>query len=243
VSISRDRIEDIAKSYGVWGTSSPLRPNVTYDFGAESIAVRYTTAGNVYAAWHRRADGTSRMIYGGVAAIVERMVEVGDRAAAGQSEPTSLPEKITRDEVARLFGVPPELLAERGTDAFDEIDRADQAAADFERDPQRRGSIGPAHKCPNYSVGIPPRCPDCGRPTPPERISAAGERRPVYAGRPVMPLITVDVIGPSDAPQFELGRWDQAEQAHVHLATLSNSELADLIYEGASALSRTRTTD
>lgn len=27
------------------------------------------------------------------------------------------------------------------------------------------------HKCPNYSIGIPPRCPACGAPTTPERAS------------------------------------------------------------------------
>jgi hypothetical protein len=42
------------------------------------------------------------------------------------------------------------------------------------------------HKCPNYSIGIPPRCPDCGEPTPPERLAArlSEQRAAIMAGRP-----------------------------------------------------------
>jgi hypothetical protein len=92
---------------------------------------------------------------------------------------------------------------ERGVDAFDEIERSDAAAEQFERDPQNRGSIGPRI---------------------PSRAEVKGPRESFQVGP-----VTVDVLGPWDSPSVEVGTWDTDEGTFVHALTLSREE-ADALH-------------
>jgi hypothetical protein len=128
----------------------------------------------------------------------------------------------------RVERLAPASAPDRGSDAFDEIDRSDAAAADFERSRFRTGygdsRVGPTWR----DVGtLPGDGGDSG---------AAQRQEPVYGVHAAPGLMSVDVHGPAGQPVFELGRWDADETAHVHLASLNGMEAADLYRALAHAL-------
>jgi hypothetical protein len=139
VSTSRELINREAQRASVLIESATMSRLTTYTVGPESIAVRFTKAGAIWSAWHRRPDGSSRAIHGGVGAVLGALFGMLERQA-GITPPLSQPpaEHFTTDPEAIAYEravdeLAPASAPERGADAFEEVERSDQAAAEFER--------------------------------------------------------------------------------------------------------------
>jgi hypothetical protein len=226
VSTSRELINREAQRASVLIESATMSRLTTYTVGPESIAVRFTKAGAIWSAWHRRPDGSSRAIHGGVGAVLGVLFTMlehhpdpyVDTAEHFTTDPEAVAYERAVDEASagmdpvdeRGDPIAPASAPERGADAFEEVERSDQAAAEFERTAGRL-AIGPA-------------------------TSAASERRPLYDSKRDGSRVSVDHLG---GDTFELARWDDDEETFVHVVTLSRQEAADACYELAAAISRT----
>ena len=146
MTTSRELINQEAQRAAVLIESATMSHLTTYTVGPESIRVRFTKAGAIWSAVHIRPDGSSRAIHGGVGAVLGVLFGMLERqVGATPPLPQPLAEHFTTDPGAIAYeravdGLAPASAPERGTDAFDEVERSDQAAAEFERTAGRPAS-------------------------------------------------------------------------------------------------------